>query len=337
MTPMRVKMDSIVDTVLDIISKCVEATIAGDIDDDNCSICQSKFFECTGEDGGVVGVRKMKCPGSHKFHSHCLRSWLDHSKRGDCPMCRHNFYDSVRKDCETSLEHQVQPCPTAGFKCVWNEAYEQRVAAVKIIGFFKSKSDLPFSETVASALLWSLSEDRPQRDGDDDGDDISEFVYDHISDALEVLNPHSVWQYCVSLVKVFDVAKDDDQFVWILCARVSEVSEHKKCCAMLASLGCFSILLNSLNMASSIDYEMVRMVGSIMFNFVLHEESGPGLLIELLEAYKVAQNEDARERFAIVILEIAKTHKEGVWKGCIALISGGTCAALIEDLSLIHI
>ena len=30
MTPMRVKMDSIVDTVLDIISKCVEATIAGD-------------------------------------------------------------------------------------------------------------------------------------------------------------------------------------------------------------------------------------------------------------------------------------------------------------------
>ena len=339
MTPMRVKMDSIVDTVLGIISKCVEATIAGDlrpisekfqdIDDDNCGICMSELFECTGEDGGVVGVREMKCPGSHKFHSQCLRSWLDHSKRGDCPMCRHNFYHSVRNDCDANLAHQVQPCPTAGFKCVWNEAYEQRVAAIKIIGFCKSKSDLPFGEAVASAVLWSLSEDMPQRDdGDDGGDDIFDFVYDHISDALKVLNPHSVWQYCVSLVKALDVAEDDDQFRILFAMRT--VSNDEQYCATLATVGCFSILLNCLNMGSLVDWMYYDMVGDIMFNFVLHEELGPGFLIELLESYKAAQNEDVRARFAAVISEIAKTNEDG----CIALISGGTCKALIENLMI---
>ena len=164
-------------------------------------------------------------------------------------MCRHNFYDSVRKDCETSLEHQVQPCPTAGFKCVWRKTYEQRVAAVKMLGFCKSLSDWPFGETVASALLWSLRErDDGNNDESFDGDDISEIVDDHISDALEVLNdmnPRSLEQHCESLVKAFqNDAEDNDQFM-ILFA-MSKISDSDHCCATLVSLGCFSILLNSL-------------------------------------------------------------------------------------------
>ena len=129
---MQANMGSIVDTVLDIISKCFEAFIKPsqtvesnissddspvseqfyDVFNDDCGICLSELLECISEDGGVIGVREMKCPGSHKFHSDCLKKWLDHSKRGDCPMCRHTFYESVRKDCETNLAHQVQSCPT---------------------------------------------------------------------------------------------------------------------------------------------------------------------------------------------------------------------------------
>jgi hypothetical protein len=246
-------------------------------------------------------------------------------------MCRHNFYDSVRKDCETSLEHQVQPCPTAGFKCVWSKTYEQRVAAVKILGFCKSLSNLPFGETVASALLWSLRErDDGNNDESFDGDDISEIVDDHISDALEVLNvmnPHSLEQYCESLVKAFhNDAEDNGQFMILFAMRRISGSDH--CCATLVSLGCFSILLNSLKMGSLDDCTFgYEMVGDIMFGFFLHEELGPGLFIELIEAYKAAETEYGRERFAIVISEIAKYDE-----GCITLISGGACTALIEDL-----
>jgi hypothetical protein len=332
-------MDSIVDTVLDIISKCVVAFIKPsqavesnipedvppvsekfhDVFDDDCGICLSELLECIGEDGGVIGVREMKCPGSHIFHSNCLKRWLHHSKRGDCPMCRYNFYESVRKDCETNLAHQVQSCPTAGFKCVWSKTYEQQVAAVKIFGFCKSSSNLPFGEAVASALLWSLSRDRPQRDEGDnhenfDGDDISDIVYDHISDALEVLNPHSVWQYCVHLVKGFDVAEYNDQFLILFAMRRISFNQHF--CATLVSVGCFSILINSLKMGSLDDFLHYEIVGDIMFRFVLHEELGPGLLIELIEAGKAAET-GVRERFAIVISKIAEINEEG----CIALIS----------------
>jgi hypothetical protein len=343
-------MDPIVDTVLDIISKCVDATIAGDLhpssekfkdsDYDNCCICLNALFECTGEDGCVVGpgVREIKCPGSHKFHSQCLRSWLARSKLGDCPICRHNFHESVREDCEANLEHQIQPCSTAIFTCIWSKTYDQRVSAVKVIEFCKSSSDLPFSETVASAFLWSLSEQRG--DPDEFGDDISELVLPHIGDALQVLSPQSGWSYCASLVKAFDFAESGASKNLILHG-IRAVSVDEDYGATLVSLGCFSILINSLKTSYS-DWDsdegayLTDMIAYAMYNFVLHEELGPVLLRELLQAFKVADAEYERQRFAIAIYEIAlsqpKTNDELDSAGCIALISGGACTALIEDL-----
>lgn len=343
-TVMQVTMDPIVDTVLDIISKCVvasvrpgleaETTIAGDlhiisqriqdVDDGICGICLSELLECTGEDVAVMSLREMKCPGSHQFHSQCLRQWLVHSKRGDCPVCRHNFYDSVRKDCEENLEHQIQPCPTASYKCCWSKTYDLRVAAVQILNFCKSSSDVPFSESVASALLWSLSEP----------DEISELVLGHnnISDAMEVLTPQSVWQYCVSLIKAFDFAQSNESRFMILHG-IRAVSINGECGAMLVSLGCFSILLNFLKMSPSDlddddEFEFIEMIAFAMYNLVLHEELGPVLLRELFEAFKAADNEHARHRYAAAIYEIAELDRES----CIALISGGACTALIEEL-----
>jgi hypothetical protein len=339
-TAMQLKMDPIVDTVLDIISKCVvaavrpgqeaESTIAGDlhqisqrsqdVDEEVCGICLSKLFECTGEDVDVMSLREMKCPGTHQFHSQCLRKWLVHSKRGDCPMCRHNFYDAVREDCAANLEHQVQPCPIAGFKCFWSTTYNRRVAAVKILIFCKSSSDLPFGENVASALLWSLSESH------DNFDDLSELVNDQmLSEAIEVLNPHLVWQYCVSLVKAFNVAETHSKDMFDIVHAMRMVSGNEDCCTTLVSLGCFSILLN---MDSCDANEMVEVT---IVNFLLHEELGPGLLIELLEAYKAAETGDVRERFANIISDIASKNEEG---HIAFLISGGACTALIEDLKI---
>ena len=342
------QMDPIADTVLNIISKCVEATIAGDLhqvsekfqdsDYDHCSICLNELFECTGEDGGVVSVREMKCPGRHKFHSQCLRSWLARSKLGDCPICRHNFYDSVREDCEANLDHQIQPCPNASFKCIWSKTYNQRVSAVKIIEICKSSSDLPFSETIASAFLWSLSEQCDNSDDLDD-DDISALVLPHIWDALEVLAPQSGWAYCASLVKAFDFALSGASKNLILHG-IRAVSTNEDYVVTLVSLGCFSILINCLKMSHSDwddqcheDSYLTDMTAYAMYNFVLHEELGPVLLRELLEAFKVADAEHERQRFAIAISEIAHTNCDVLdMAGCIALISGGACTALIEDL-----
>jgi hypothetical protein len=344
------KMDSIVDTVLDIVSKCavaavrpgqnVESTIAGDLypisqksedlNDDVCGICLGELSECTGEDDAERILREMKCPGSHKFHSQCLKNWLAQSKRGDCPVCRHNFYDIVSEDCESNLAHQIQPCPAVGFKCLWDKAYHQRVAALKILSFYKS-SDMPFGDNFASALLWSLSEEPHSDDDSDDG--MSDLLDYHLTDALEVLDPHLVWQYCVSLVKTFNVVKTettDSGLLAIMCA-MERVSDNQECCATLIYLGYFNMLLNCFKTCSSDDPCYYDVAESTMVNFVLHEELGPDLMIELLEAYKAAchtEIEFVRERFSNVISEIASTRVEG----CIRLISGGACTALIEDL-----
>lgn len=344
-------MDSIVDTVLDIVSKCAvvaagpgqnsESTFAGDLcpasqksgdlNDDVCGICLEELSECTGENDAERTLREMKCPGSHKFHSQCLKNWLVQSKRVDCPTCRHNFYDIVREDCESILEHQIQPCPAVGFKCLWNKTYHQRVAALKILSFCKS-SAMPFRNNVASALLWSLLEEPHSDDDSDDG--LSDLLDDHLSDALEVLDPHLVWQCCVSLVTAFNVVNRDSSKFAIMWA-MEKVSDNQECCATLISLGYFSILLNCLNTCSFNDPCYYDMAESTMVNFVLHEELGPNLMIELLEAYKAAgkperhsEAEFVREKFGNVISEIASTSVEG----CIRLISGGACIALIEDL-----
>jgi hypothetical protein len=350
-------MDSIVDTVLDIISKCIVAASRPDKaeesavargthlfseisqDADTCGICLSELFDCTGEDGAVMSLREVKCPGSHKFHSQCLRSWLDHSKRSDCPMCRHNFYGSVRKDCAADLEHQVQPCPTAGFKCLWIKSYEQRVAAVKILGICKSFSDSPFDETVASALLWSLLEQPQGHDVGNCGGEsaLGLLVETHIPSALEVLTPHLLWPYCVSLVKAFDAAAADDRKCRILHV-MRTVSSNEECCATLVSAGSFRILLNSLKMdhsehaADQENENFIETIAFAMYNFVLHEELGPGLIHELLEAFKVAETENARQRFAIIISEIALDNCMLDTAGSMALISGGACFALIDNL-----
>ncbi len=79
------------------------------------------------------------------------------------------------------------------------------------------------------------------------------------------------------------------------------------------------------------DYE-TTMMAYAMCNFVQHEELGPVLLRELLQAFKVAGAEYERQRFAIAISEIAQTNGVLYTAGCIALISGGACTALIEDL-----
>ncbi len=343
-TAVQLKMDTIVDTILDIISKCVvaavrpeaESTIAGDlqlisqrsqdIDEDICGICLSTLLECTGEDVAAMSLREMNCPGTHQFHSQCLKKWLVHSKQGNCPMCRHNFYDVIREDCAANLEHQVQPCPIAGFKCFWSRNYNQRVAAVKILDFCKSSLDQPFGEIVASALLWSLSECIESHGQPDDFDDLSELVNGQmLSEAIEVLNPHLVWQYCVSLVKALNVAETDSKGAFDIIFAMWMVSDNEDCCATLVSLGCFSILLN---MDSCDANGMIEMT---MVNFLVQEELGPGLLIELLETYKAAETEHVRERFAKIISDIASKNEEGHIS---FLISGGACTALIEDLKI---